>query len=388
MMNQKYDVLIAGGGVVGLTAALAMADCGFRVALIDAGQLTVNAHHTDVRVYAINKASQALLNELQVWPLLDHHRISPYHQMHVWDAHSGAAIDFDSRSIAAADLGAIIEESVLKQGLLAHCVESPNIHLFANEALIKVEHLEQSIKVSSDSTTWQGQLLMIAEGAHSPTREKLGVSLTSWSYQQHALVATVHTEKPHRHTAYQVFHPQGPLAFLPLADVNQCSIVWSMDTKQAEHVMHLSEPEFNQALQEALDHKLGATKLLSARHQFPLHMRHATQYVGAHWMLLGDAAHTIHPLAGLGLNVGLADISAWYHQVKKNKKALTSSKALGFYQRERKSAVWQTIMLMEGIKRLFAISLPPIAAVRSLGLRLCNQLTGLKRLFIQHAAGE
>ena len=152
--------------------------------------------------------------------------------------------------------------------------------------------------------------------------------------------------------------------------------------------MGLNEEDFNQALQAALVDKLGTTKLLSMRHQFPLHMRHATHYVGNRWMLLGDAAHTIHPLAGLGLNVGLADVSAWYHKLKQDKKALASSKALGCYQRERKSAVWQTILLMEGFKRLFSISLPPIPAFRSLGLRFCNQLTPLKRLFIQHAAGE
>jgi 2-polyprenylphenol 6-hydroxylase len=388
MMNQTYDVLIAGGGVVGLTAALAMADCGFTVALIDAGLLKVNPNPIDVRVYAINKASQALLDELQVWQHLDKKRLSPYHHMHVWDAKSGAAIDFDSRSIAAASLGAIIEESMLKQGLLAQIKHTPTIHLFADSALIKVEHLDNAIAVSSEKATWQGQLLMVAEGAHSPTREKLAVSLTSWSYQQQAIVATVHTEQSHQHTAYQVFHPQGPLAFLPLADVNQCSIVWSTDSKQAEHLMSLNEEDFNLALQTAFVNKLGRTQLVSGRHQFPLHMRHANHYVSSRWMLLGDAAHTIHPLAGLGLNVGLADVSVWYHQVKQDKKALTSTKALGFYQRERKSAVWQTILLMEGLKRLFSISLPPIPALRSLGLRFCNQLTPLKRLFIQHAAGE
>lgn len=387
-MTQNYDVLIAGGGVVGLTAAVAMARCQLTVALIDAGPLAINHIPSDIRVYAINKASQTLLTELQVWQYLAKDRCSPYSHMHVWEAATGAAIDFDSRSIAEPALGSIIEESVLKNALLKEIENHVNIHLFPHSAITKVEHSASFIAVSSEQDTWQGQLLMVAEGARSPTRDKLGVSLNSWSYQQQAIVATVHTEKVHQRTAYQVFHPNGPLAFLPLADPHHCSIVWSTDTKHAEQLSQLSDEEFNLTLQNAFVNKLGATKLVSARHQFPLQMRHAKEYKGPRWLLLGDAAHTIHPLAGLGLNVGLADVAVWYHHIKNDKKALNSAKALGSYQRERKAAVWQTILLMEGFKRLFSISLPPVPILRSLGLRVCNQLTPLKRLFIQHAAGE
>lgn len=386
-MNQKYDVLITGGGVVGLTAALTMAKCGLRVALIDAGPLKTTTKTVDSRVYAINKSSQKLLTEVSVWPHLESKRVSPYKHMHVWDALSNEAIDFDSRMIAQANLGFIIEESILKQALIAQVSQSPVIELFPQSTIIEIKQLTDAILISSESKSWEGTLLIVAEGADSPTRNKLGVKLTGWSYEQKAIVATVHTQLSHQKTAYQVFHPQGPLAFLPLADSNQCSIVWSADSLHSDTLLNLEEQAFNKALTTAFVSKLGAVKILSPRHQFALHMRHAHQYVGANWMLMGDAAHTIHPLAGLGLNIGLADVSLWYEQMKKDKSVLNSSRALACYQRQRKSAVWQTILLMEGFKRLFAVSAPPVSLLRGLGLRVCNQLTPLKRLFIEHAAG-
>lgn len=384
---EQYEVLIVGGGVVGLTAALAMAQCNYTVGLIDAGSLQVTLEQPDMRVYAINKASRALLEELQVWPYVDESRVAPYTQMYVWDAANGAAIEFDARSIGASFLGAIVEESILKHALLEQVRHNKNIHLFPHSKVSTVHSLTTGIEISSEQTTWQGQLLIIAEGALSPTREQLKVPLTSWSYQQQAIIATVHTEKEHQNTAYQVFHREGPLAFLPLKDKHQCSIVWSADIHYAEQLMALNDAEFNKALGLAFAHKLGAVGIESKRHQFPLSMRHAKSYVGANWLLMGDAAHTIHPLAGLGLNVGLADVNVWYRLMKQNKK-LTAPKYLGAYQRERKAAVWQTILLMEGFKQFFSFSFPPITTLRGLGLRFCNQATPLKQLFIQHAAGE
>lgn len=386
-MNHQFDVLIVGGGVIGLTAALAMARCHYSVGLVDAGNLDSSTAQNNVRVYAINKASQGLLQEFDVWQQLSFDKISPYTHMHVWDGINKASIDFDSRSIAAASLGFIIEESAVKDALLKQITKTPLITLFPNLEISEIHYLNKQCELVNKDVHLQGQLLLIADGARSPAREKLGVKLTSWSYEQHAIVATVETEKNHHQTAYQVFNSEGPLAFLPLIHPTQCSIVWSAEVHQAESLMNQSEEEFNQNLSKAFGYKLGETKLVSQRHCFPLYMRHAQNYTGSNWLLLGDAAHTIHPLAGLGLNVGLADVACWYRLVKQNK-VLKSTRILGEYQRERKTAVWQAILLMEGFKRLFSTAFPPITLMRGLGLSLCNQLVPLKRLFIQHAAGE
>ncbi len=386
-MSQHFDVLIVGGGIVGLTAALAMAQRNYTVAVIDAGALKVNNSGVDSRVYAINKASQTLLLELRVWQHLDSSRVSPYNKMHVWDGVNGASIDFDSRSIAAPNLGAIIEESVLKQALLQQILAESTISLFPHCSVNEVHSSAFGVKISSQNDVWSGQLLMIADGANSPTRQKLNVELTSWPYHQQALVATVKTEKPHQHTASQVFNPDGPLAFLPLSDPHQCSIVWSTDPERAQRLMDLDEEEFNKELTHAFAEHLGQVTVMSTRHQFPLQMRHVKHYTGNRWLLLGDAAHTIHPLAGLGLNVGLADVRCWLQLLDASNGVLPSRKTLSVYQRERKSAVWQIILLMEGFKLLFGYSWTPIATLRGLGLRICNGITPLKRLFIQHASG-
>lgn len=386
-MNFEFDVLVLGGGIVGLTAAVAMAQKDYTVAIIDSGSLSMDSLPSDSRVYAINEASKAFLHQLSVWQHLDQQRVSPYTQMHVWDAVSGVHIDFDSRSVAAPYLGVIIEESVLKQALFAEIMRQPKISLFPGSCVDEVRSEVQSIIIHSQQQKWEGQLLMIADGANSPARQKLNVELTTWSYQQHALTATVAVEKAHQYSAYQVFNPDGPLAFLPLADPHQCSIVWSTDPHQVKKLIALSAVEFNQTLTTAFSNKLGHVSVLGTRKQFPLHMRHVKKYVGQRWLLLGDAAHTIHPLAGLGLNIGLADVCSWISHLDAAQGCLISRKALGAYQRERKHSVWQTIALMEGFKRLFTHSFSPVVTLRGLGLGFCNEFTPLKRLFIQHARG-
>lgn len=386
-MSQSFDVLVIGGGVVGLTAALAMAASSFSVALIDTGSLVVDSSSHDPRVYAINKASQQFLASLQVWDVMERDRLSPYQRMHVWDTMNGAAIDFDARTIAESTLGTIIEESIIKQALLSQMAINPHLQLISHTTIETVHEDRHGIVLSDGKQSWQGQLLIVAEGGHSPTRQKLGVSLVEWSYQQQALVTRVHTDIAHGKTAYQVFNEHGSLAFLPLTEPHQCSIVWSTDHAYAEYLMTLDEPAFNEVLTHTFTKKLGGTRLLSPRHQFPLHMRHAKEYVGARWLLAGDAAHTIHPLAGLGLNLGLADVASWCKHLQNNNNQLTAKRTLGAYQRERKAMVWQTIMMMEGFKQFFLIQQRPISALRGWGLKLCNDLGPLKRLFIQHASG-
>lgn len=386
-MNLEFDILVIGGGIVGLTAALAMAQRNYKVAIIDAGSLTMDTSREDTRVYAINDASQMLLQQLHVWQHLDRARLSPYRRMFVWDATNQAHIDFDSRMIAAPSLGTIIEESILKQALLQQVSLQSSIYLFPENYVEEIFHENDGLRVSSNKGIWKSQLLMIADGANSPMRQKLKVALNSWAYDQHALVATITVEKEHQQTAYQVFHPNGPLAFLPLANPHQCSIVWSTDPIHATQLMELSNQEFNESLSQASGKKLGQTEVISARYRFPLQMRHTKQYIGNRWLLLGDAAHTIHPLAGLGLNLGLADVRSWICCLDASNHALSSKIALRAYQRERKNAVWQIIMLMEGFKRFFSNSYSPVIALRGLGLNLCNGFMPIKRLFIRHAQG-
>lgn len=389
MKAHQFDVITAGGGIIGLAAALAMAERNFKVALIDAGDLQAKPiEGNDIRVYAINYASQQLFQRLGAWDFIEKSRVSPYQHMHVWDAFTSASIDFDARLIASTNLGAIIEESVIKNALFRCLVNNKNITLFPNNKIIKVTSSSEEVKVVSVQQTWHGQLLLATDGGNSPIRQMLNVPVSTWPYHQHALVATVNTEKSHQHTAYQVFNQDGPLAFLPLSNEHTCSIVWSTTPKYANHLISLTKEKFNHTLSRAFAQKLGKVEVISERYQFPLIMRHAKRYAGKNWLLMGDAAHTIHPLAGLGLNVGLADVATWLNYLDQKPGKNVTSSQLAAYQRNRKHAVWQIIALMGSLKTLFLNPLPPMTRLRGLGLTLCNQLTPLKRLLIEQATGS
>ena len=380
-----HDVIVIGAGVVGLSAALAMHQRGFSTLVVDAGDLTA-LPVKNRRVYAINRASQSLLEALGAWDRLKEQSLSYYRHMHIWDASNGACLDFDSRLIAAPFLGAMVDEGLLKQVLLEEA-RHVGLQLLSNQTVTRVQTGALGVHVFSEHDQWDARLLSVADGALSKTRAMLGVNLTTWSYHQQAIVATVKTTKPHQATAYQVFNPEGPLAFLPLADEHQCSIVWSTSPQYAQGLMEKTDEAFSVALTKAFASKLGPVELIGARHQFPLHMRHVSAYVGQHWILMGDAAHTIHPLAGLGLNVGLADVSAFCELLDGRAGDLNSPRLLNAYQRSRKHAVWQVIAVMEGLKTLFMNPLPAIAMLRGIGLQWVNRLAFIKRYFIEQAAG-
>jgi 2-polyprenylphenol 6-hydroxylase len=383
--SECVDVLVVGGGVVGLTAAIGMASRGFSTAVLDAGVLDVSDIALNTRVYAINAASQALLTKLGVWAFLPEERRAPYRGMYIWDALNQAKIKFHARDQAQSELGFILEDSVLKQALLKRADEL-GVRLVSQARVSTCAETTRGMQVAADDgRLWNAGLLIVSDGANSRVRDMLDVALISKSYQHDALVVTVETEKPHHETAYQIFHVDGPLAFLPLKDPHQCSIVWSHPPERIKALMALEERAFELELAQALSHKLGAVRVLSARTAFPLQMRHVKQYRGRAWILLGDAAHTIHPLAGLGLNVGLADVSTWLRLL--DERGEWSWRILCAYQRERKHAVWLVIALMQGIKSLFGSTYAPVNLMRGAGMRALNQLTPLKRKVMAYASG-
>lgn len=386
-MTNQFDAIIIGGGVVGLAAALGLAQREKTIALIDSQALEVNNNKVNHRVYAINRASQQLLTRLGCWPLLDEKRLSPFQGIYVWDDANGAHIDFDARLIAQNNLGHIVEEPNLKAALLLALQRYSTVTLLPDTAVTDVLSLPDGMAVSNEYACWRAHYLIIADGAHSPCRRLLQIPLNTQSYEQHAIVATVQCEQNHQRIARQVFHADGPLAFLPLVDPYYCSIVWSISPSRAEALMALTPESFNEQLTQAFSSKLGHASLVSPRYQFPLVMQHTQHYYGQRWVLLGDAAHTIHPLAGLGLNLGLTDVSAWLQCVDQSVAPFPPNKYLAAFQRARKYEVSQTIWLMQAFKSLFASQLPPVQWLRAMGLKMCQHLPLLKRLFIAHAEG-
>ena len=386
IIHNPIEILVIGGGIIGLSSALAMRHRGFTVCILDTGPSQTPHELYNKRVYALNPASQARLATLGVWDTIDAFKRTPYRKMHVWDAVNGAQLDFDTRLLGAPELGSILGEHVLKEALLQQCL-AQGVTMHHHTYVRKLVCTDHNAQVHSDTATWLTDFVIIADGVNSPTRTQLQVPTTTWPYHQHALVATVASDKPHDETAYQIFTPDGPLAFLPLSHPHHTAIVWSMPPTQATHLLTCANDLFNQALSHTFMHKLGHSHLLSDRYTYPLHMHHTTRYYGPRWILIGDAAHSIHPLAGLGLNLGFADLNTWINCLDNNKNNFLSIKTLGSYQRERKHAVWQTILLMDAIKRIFSNPWTPITTLRGASISLLNKMPTIKRLMMEHASG-
>ena len=390
-MIQSYDLAIIGGGIVGLTLAASLADSHLSIALIEGN--TAKKLDNDVigRVSAISFASQTIFEKLGIWPLLNKKRITAYDTMMVWDQDSAAKIAFNAKQVEREQLGYIVENEQIEHVLLQSVEKQSNVTFYCPDQLTNLAVGEGENWLTLKSTeTLTAKLVVAADGANSWIRNKADIPLVSWDYDHHAIVATIKTELPHQHCARQIFTPQGPLAFLPLFEQNLCSIVWSVPPEKAELLMGLSDGEFNKQLIRAFDNRLGLCEVTSARHFFPLTMRYARDFAKHRIALIGDAAHTIHPLAGQGLNLGLLDALSLAQTLIANSEA---DKDIGMYphlrqfERWRKSEALQMIASMEVLKRVFEGNNPVQKGLRGVALNFTDKLMPLKTQFIKQAMG-
>ena len=389
---QKYDVIIVGGGIVGSTLACILLQHGMHIALIEAqAPITKTANDIDLRVYALTRASEQIFRNIYAWQHMEKQRVSPFQQMHVWDAQGSGEIHFDSAEIKQPTLGYIVEQHVIQAGL-AHCLnEFDNLTVYQPAQVQQFEVTDNVVTVTLDNQhTVTGQLLVGAEGANSPVRTLAGINYHLYDYAQQAVVATVTTEYPHQATAWQRFLPTGPLAFLPLRNEHQCSIVWSADTPVAQRLVNLDKTAFQQALGEAFAFKLGDITDVSPRNVFPLKRRHAFHYVKPRVAIIGDAAHTIHPLAGQGVNLGLLDAATLAEVVTETYDQqcdVGHYKYLRRYERQRKGNNLLTMTAMDGFKYVFGQRSLPLTWLRNVGLTVTNQVTPVKHHLIEQAMG-
>lgn len=390
---QTYDVIVAGGGMVGLAVACGLQGSGMKIAVLEreAPQALSADAPPALRVSAINAASERLLQHLDVWTQILAKRVSAYHGMEVWDRDSFGRIAFDDGQQGLAHLGHIIENPVIHQALWDKASELNDITLISPAELQQVAFGDNEAFVTlSNGTMMSARLLVAADGANSWLRNKADIPLTFWDYEHHALVANIRTEQPHEAVARQVFHGDGILAFLPLGDPHLCSIVWSLPPQEATRLQSMPEEVFNQQLSVAFDLRLGLCTLKSERKTFPLMGRYARNFAAHRLALVGDAAHTIHPLAGQGVNLGFMDAAELIGEVKRlhqQGKDIGQHLYLRRYERSRKHSAAMMLAGMQGFRELFNGNNPAKKLLRDIGMSLADNLPGVKPRLLKQAMG-
>jgi 2-octaprenylphenol hydroxylase len=390
----EYDIVIVGAGVVGATAALALAqNKSLRIALLDAREITAdwNKAACEQRVSAITLASQRIFQQLGVWTGIQARRISPYRHMTVWDATGKGKIQFDSATLGLAALGYIVEDQVMRAALL-DALRSAQIDLLAPVTLTayenKISHIELT---TANQEIFTAKLIIAADGGDSWVRAAAAIDVKARRYEHTAITAALTTTLPHGMIARQRFLTRGPLAFLPLANENSCSIVWSTSPAHAAELMALDDDAFRQAVAQAFQYELGEVLTVSPRVSFSLQRRHAQHYVQARLALIGDAAHTIHPLAGQGMNLGLLDAVCLAETVATaiaKQRDYASYATLRRYERWRKTDNLAMLTFVEAMKQLFGQEARAVQAVRTAGLNLVDKSQFIKNFFAAYAAGN
>ncbi len=393
-----YDVVIVGAGLIGAAMATALRQTGLRLALLDsqpllAGPATVTALEFDPRVSAITPESQALFESLGVWRAMQNSRVSPYTRMHVREADGTADINFCAAEIHAPVLGHIVENRVIVAAMHEQLINQPALDCLI-PASVKTLHNAADAALENGRQL-SARLVIAADGAQSPLRQLAGFETREWDYEHEAIVCSVRTTKQHQQCARQIFMDEGVLAFLPLASTGEsseywCSVVWSVLPGVAQSLMNMSDEAFCKKLSLASEHWLGEVIHVSQRISFPLRQRHALSYVRQRVVLIGDAAHSIHPLAGQGANLGLSDVKVLadeLQRVKSTGRDPADPLLLARYQRERKPHNMSMMLLMEGFKRLYANQPLPIRWLRNAGMRAVEHSPTIKNQLIRAAMG-
>jgi len=387
----QFDAVIVGAGIVGGTLAGLLIKGGRKIAVVEPRLPEPFEPESDfgLRVSAISRASQRALVEVSAWERVLAKRAHAYEAMQVWDAGGSGEIRFDSSEMGEADLGHIVENSVIQSSLLEVLATNTHVTLFTPSKVVSMSNTESGGRLITLDTGEQlsANLIVGADGSQSVIRDLAGLSVMREDYGQKGLVTVVKTEQAHQNTAWQRFLSGGPLAFLPL-DNGYSSIVWTLPADRADRHLKQSEDEFKRVLAEALDYRLGAITDIGPRAAFPLMGSQASAYIATGVALVGDSAHTIHPLAGQGVNLGIKDAVALAELLSPlSSREWGSHKRLRQYERARKGDDVLTMKVMEGFKILFGHDADVVKLARNAGLNIFNSIPLLKQQIMRSAMG-
>ena len=391
-MKSNYDIVIVGGGMVGAALACALGNSSLKVALLDrAPAPTPPDKDYDPRVSALTLATRVLFENLGVWDGLARRRVSPVREMRVWSADGSGLIHFNAAEIGEPALAYIVENSVIQAALMERLQQYTNVHSLCPIEIVDIALADNAAEVLlKDGRRLQTKLLVGADGADSAVRRAAGIESQTLDLHQKGIVATITTEQPHAATARQCFLASGPLALLPLDDPHSGSIVWSADTARADQLSALDDAAFLAELQQSFGASLGKMLTLGPRAIFPLALAHAKAYTAPHLALIGDAAHTVHPLAGQGANLGFLDAATLAEvllDAAESRKDVGAHAVLRRYERWRKSDNMAMLSITGGFRYLFGNTLPLVSQLRNLGLDLTNAATPVKNFIMRRASG-
>jgi 2-octaprenyl-6-methoxyphenol hydroxylase len=394
-MSDDVELLVAGGGLNGLLLGIACADAGLEVAIVDRQDpATMLGEAFDGRASAIAYGSKLVLDGVGLW-----HEIAaeaePIREIRVADDDSPLFLHYDHRDLKpaegdAAPLGYIVENRVLRRALIERARSLPSLRLLAPRSVGSVTADESgAVATLGDGARLQARLVAAADGKESPLRQAAGIRTVEWRYRQTGIVTTVAHERPHAGIAIEHFLPAGPFAILPMTG-NRSSIVWTEDAALAPHLMALSDAEFAAELAARFGDFLGEIAPVGPRWAYPLSLMQAERYIAPRLVLVGEAAHVIHPIAGQGLNVGIRDVAALAEAIIDARRLgldIGDDSVLERYQRWRRLDAVLLAGVTDGLNRLFSNTIAPVKLIRDLGLAAVNRMPPLKRLLMQHAMG-
>lgn len=394
-MKNASDILIVGGGLNGPALALALAQTGHSVTVVDS--LTPDKladEGFDGRGYALALASQRLLLQTGVWQHVGGNA-QPMLEIKVTDGHAGHGpspffIHFDHAELEEGPMGYMVEDRFLRRAFLQAMEDQPQITLVSGRTVTAQAPDQTGVTVTLDNGgELRGQVLVGSDGRRSGTARRAGIKRTGWDYGQTALVCAIEHEKPHHGIAHQFFMPPGPLAILPLPG-NRSSIVWSERTETAKAIHALNDAEYIQALRPRFGDFLGEISLAGKRFTYPLNLTIANSFIGNRMALVGDAAHGMHPIAGQGLNAGLRDVGALAEvitEATRRGEDIGSPLVMERYQQWRRFDTASLVAATDVFNRLFSNDNPLLRLGRDIGMGVAGAIPGLRRNFVREAAG-
>ena len=385
-MKNKFDIIIAGAGMVGLSLATSLARAGLSVAVLEKTSLSSQLEpEFDGRVCAISLGSQRILEDMGAWENMSAYA-EPILDIRVTDGATPFFLHFDHNEVGDEPVGFIIENRYIRYGLQQTAATLPNLKIIDNFAIESIAQTPYKISINEEITA---KLLIGADGRGSQVRELAGIEKTTWGYKQTAIVCTIEHELPHYGLAQERFLPAGPFAVLPMQG-NKSSLVWVEPDDRVSVYMELEEPEFLQEISQRVGKYLGKITSSSQRFSYPLSLLHAKQYARQRVALIGDAAHGMHPIAGQGVNLGFRDVPVLAELIKRQAALgldIGGVAILGEYAKLRRFDTITMLATMDLLNRLFSNNLLPIRAARDIGLWAVSKTPPLKRFFMRRAMG-